>query len=61
LAFCSSPPWLLAASIFGKPTRPARLRPAEAFKKYLVNQQAMQKMGMQMAQKMFAPAKSGGN
>jgi hypothetical protein len=33
----------------------------EAFKKYLANQQAMQKMGMQMAGKMFAPAKSGSN
>lgn len=31
-----------------------------AFDKYLQNQQAMQKMGMQMARKMFAPAKASG-
>ena len=32
----------------------------DVFQKYLLNQQQMQKMGMQMAAKMFAP-KSGGN
>jgi len=32
-----------------------------AFEKYLNNQQALQKAGMQMAAKMFAPAKPGGN
>jgi hypothetical protein len=32
-----------------------------AFEKYLNNQQAMQKMGIQMAVKMFAPAKPAGN
>lgn len=32
-----------------------------AFQKYLDNQQTMQKAGMQMAAKMFAPAKAGGN
>jgi hypothetical protein len=32
-----------------------------AFGKYLQNQQAMQKAGMQMAVKMFAPAKPGGD
>jgi hypothetical protein len=31
----------------------------EAFQKYLNNQQALQKMGMQMGAKMFAPAKQG--
>jgi len=34
---------------------------AAAFGKYLSGQQAMQKVGMQMAIKMFAPAKPGGN
>jgi hypothetical protein len=32
-----------------------------AFEEYLNNQQALQKAGMQMAAKMFAPAKPGGN
>lgn len=32
-----------------------------AFQQYLDNQQTMQKAGMQMAAKMFAPAKPGGN
>jgi hypothetical protein len=38
----------------------ASFRPTNENGRILSNQQALQKVGMQMAVKMFAPAKSGG-